>query len=232
MHSLSTTDAHLTYIPFQNIDLADERYRFRLDADEQVRDLIAGLKKSGQSTPIFLSQQGNGSLVIVDGHLRCEAIRRIREHGVWEKMLAQIFPVGHLSAWDRFRMLRERNMQGKNAFGLVERGRFFKQFLMEGIPVQRIAAEMGLSVHDVEDLSELTSATKEISILINHADMSPAYALMLLRRYEGWIKTTNAAHAGRVAEKLVAHLKKEPVTMKSWRFLLDFYWDGDRPFMS
>ncbi len=233
MNLIGTPDTQLLYIPFQQILLTADRYRFRLLDTAPVEDLAVSLKRSGQTHPIYLEQTGADICVILDGHHRCEAIKSIRDNGgVWEKVLAQIVPSIGFSTLDRFRLIHEKNMNGKNPYGLIERGRFFKCFLDLGLAVQQISAETGFSAHAIEDLAELAPINNELGLMLNHADIEPVFAAMLHRRYEAWRRTPFAHEAPRVAGQLLQHLKNERITMKSWRFLLDFYWPADRPFMS
>ncbi len=232
-HVIASHDAHLVYVPFSELDLADSRYRFRWHYGPFIDDMRAGLKRSGQTHPALFEQTGPHSYRILDGHRRVDAVRSIRESGgSWEKLLAHVIPEGRLSPLERFHLLRERNLSGKDPFGMIERGRFFSYFIEQGLTAQEISRHCGINGHDVTDFMELAHAPAELGWLLNKANLEPAFALMLARRYHGWKQTAHSNEALLVAQRLVGHAQAERVTMKGWRFLLDFYWPHDRPFLA
>lgn len=230
---ITAFDAHLTYIPFADLDLSDDRYRFRFHYTPLIDDIKSSLRRSGQTHPALFEQTGPHSYRILDGHRRVDAVRAIRENGgSWEKLLAHVVPDGRLSPLERFMLLRERHLNAKDPLGMVERGRFFRFFVNEGVSVQDVSRYTGASGHDVADTIELSRIPSELGWLLNKANLEPAFALMLARRYLGWKESAYSNNALLVAQRLVGHAQAERITMKGWRFLLDFYWPNDRPFMA
>jgi hypothetical protein len=133
---------------------------------------------------------------------------------------------------DRFRIIRDKNVGGENAFGLHEKGCFFKSFLIFGMSLAELAAETGLTAHQVEDHVELAEAHATLVPLLNTTKLDVLFAVMLYRRYQGWLESPYAHVAPIIAKKCLDHAQHEKITMKSWRFLLDFYWGKEAPFMT
>ncbi len=123
------------------------------------------------------------------------------------------------------------NLDDLMGCGLIERAKCFQQFLREGISLQTIGRVCGLDTHAVEDHVELVNTPLDLATLLNRSPLNATMALMLAHRFTGWIKTGYASHALPIARRLLEHAHKEQLTLKSWRYLLDFYWSNDRPFL-
>lgn len=230
---LGTRQAYLNYIPFSFVSLEKQPYRFRIHNAESLALLQSNLIRSGQTHPVTLLESGPEKFLILDGHRRCDAIRLIRENGgSWDKILAHVVPYEHFSLLERFRLLREKNMQVEFPYGLTERGQYFRDFVALGMSAQEIAQESGLSASTVEDTIDLAQVRPELAVHINKTSLEPVFALMLSRRFNGWLQSPHAPQAEKIALKILSHLVQEKITMKSWRFLLDFYWGGDCPFLT
>lgn len=230
---LGTREAYLNYIPFSFVSLEEQPYRFRLSDAESLATLQTSLMRSGQSHPVTLLETAHEKFLLLDGHRRCDAIRLIRENGgAWDKVLAHVVPYERYSLNERFRFLREKNLLGESPYGLTERGQFFRDFVALGMSVQEMAQECGLPANTIEDTIDLSQARPELVTLLNKFPIEPIFALMLHRRFTGWMQSPHAAQAEATAKKILSHVMKEKITMKSWRFLLDFYWDGDHPFLT
>ena len=230
---LGTREAYLNYIPFSLLALNEQPYRFRFADQPAVASLAASLARSGQTHPVTLLEASPEKYLVLDGHRRCDAIKLILENGgAWEKILAHVVPYGNFPLIDRFRLLLDKNINGESAYGLMERGQFFRDFIALGLTVHQIAVEACLAPHVVEDTIDLCRTRSSLSCLLNRSTIEPVYALMLQRRFEGWLHSPYAAAAETVAAKLLKHAETEKLTMKSWRFLLEFYWQDGRPFLS
>lgn len=229
---ITTVDSHATYIPFPSISCEESAFRFHLSHGPAVEAIRASLLKSGQTHPVILQSAGNEKFRVVDGHRRLEAIRLIRESGgSWDKVWSHVLPEDP-APLDLFRLIREKNDLSDQRYGIYERGFLFKQFSQNGLDIPTMAQECSLTVHAVEDHIELTAAHPALAAELNNIDMEPVYALMLHHRFEGWMKTHLADKALPVAKRLLKHARQEKLTIKSWRFLLDFYWSKDRLFLN
>lgn len=232
-NTIASLDAHLTYIPFSHIDMSETRYRFRLPDAGAVLELGASLTRSGQTHPALLEKTDAERYVILDGHRRADAIRGIHASGgTWHKLLAHVVSSHKLTPIARFRLLRERHLSGKDSLGLIERGRFFRSFVQQGVSVHEAAQQCAMTINEIEDLIELAGVPANLAWLLNRSRLDPTLALMLARRYHGWSQGQRASHALRAAQRLVGHAHDKRPSMKAWRFLLDFYWIDGRPFMS
>ena len=221
-------DAHLGYIPVSLI-AQETPFCFRRDDESSVEKIRASLSHSGQTHPALLEQLANGRFRIIDGHRRVAAIQRIlRTGGAWEKILAHVVP----SAEPRLvlRWLTHRNT-GPLALKSTERGAFFAWARSAGTDVPLMARECGLTISEIEDSLELAGAPRELATLIDDAGLAPLYAVMLLRRYLAWSRSTEGPLALAAVRRLLEESRKSPLTIKSWRFLLDFYWSPRGPFM-
>lgn len=229
---LETIEHQVAYVPLHHIVLQKE-FRFRLMDEKKLAALQNSLTKSGQTHPLLIEEIEPSEYRIVDGHLRFDALYEIKKAGgSWEKVLSQILPAGQCSALDRFQLLRQKNMEGENPFGLYERACFFKKSFQDGVSIKTIANETGYSSHLVEDHIELSAARLPLAELINASSLNATFALMLHHRYEAWLQTSYAEQANSIASRVLDHAALEKHTTKSWRFLLDFYWNKNRPFLS
>lgn len=229
---LETIDHQVAYIPLHHI-VSQKEFRFRLANEKRLANLQNSLVKSGQTHPLLIEEVEPNEYRIVDGHMRFDALFEIKKlGGSWDKVLAQILPLGQCSALDRFRLLRQKNMESENPYGLYERACFFKKSFQDGIAIKTMAEETGFSSHVVEDHIELSLTRPPLAQLINDSPLEATLALMLHHRYEGWLHTTYAEQANSIANRVLDHALQEKHTTKSWRFLLDFYWNKNRPFLS
>jgi hypothetical protein len=231
MNLIAVRETQLGYIPVAQI-AEDTPYCLRSAGDAAVVEIRSSFLRHGQTHPLVLEALSDGKFGILDGHRRLAAVRLIHaEGGTWHKLLAHVVP-GNLTALDRFRILRERNDGADRTFGLAERGRLFAAFRRFGLCVATLANECGMTVAEVEDCLELADAPPTLAARIDRVRLNPVYAAMLVRRYRGWTTGPHAARADQTVSLLLGHAATEPLTIKTWRFLLDFYWDGDRPFMA
>lgn len=93
-----------------NLSALDERYgRLRVKDQHQERQLMASLEEHGQQDAIWAVAEGEGRYVVVDGHKRVGALRRLRRDMVkamvWEGPLAPVLAAAY----------RASNRQGYNA---------------------------------------------------------------------------------------------------------------------
>lgn len=221
-------DAHLGYIPVSQI-LMETPYRFRRPDAAAVDRLRASLSATGQTHPALLEERTDGYFRIIDGHRRIAAMRKIQaQGGTWDKILAHVVhaPTPALA----LRWITRRNT-GALSFGATERGALYTWAQAAGVPTPLIARECGLTISEVEDGLELAEAPPALALLIDEARLEPLFAVMLLRRYNAWTRTHNGPLALPTAARILEQNRKSPLTIKGWRFLLDFYWSEDRPFM-
>lgn len=229
---METVEIQVSYVPFAQI-VNESDYRFRLSDEKFTASLKNTLVKSGQTHPLLLEEISDNQYRILDGHRRYDAIRLVREQGgTWEKMLALVIPQQETTALERFRRIKARNMTSDNGFGLFEKAAFFKKFYEEGLTIKTIAEECAMTIHATEDAIELAAARPALGALINGAAIETTHALMLHHRYEAWMSTPHAPHADAAVHRILDHVRNEKPTIKSWRFLLDFYWRKDRPFQA
>jgi len=231
MNFTAVRESHLAYIPVAHI-VDDPAFCFRQPADPMIADIRSSFLRHGQTHPVTLETLSDGKYRVLDGHRRYRAVAQIRaEGGAWEKLLAHALPVG-LSPLDQFRVLRERNDGASSSFGLAERSRFFAALWRQGVGVAAIAAEYSFSVAEVEDHLELAEAPAHLAVRLDEVPMGVTFAAMLARRYAGWSAGPYTAQAEGILSALLNHAATESLTIKSWRFLLDFYWGNGRPFMT
>lgn len=228
MNLVPVRDSHLGYIPVSQI-VDDNLYRFRRTDAEAVSAIRASLVRSGQTHPMLLEAMSDGGFRVLDGHRRLEAARAILSAGgTWHKLLAHVVVSPRPAAI--LRWLHGRN-EGERGYGPTERGRLFTWARGAGLDNSRIAQETGLTMADVEDLMDLAEAPDDLAALIDDARLDSLFASMLFQRYRAWKLTRNGPHALDTAARIIDQSRRSPLTIKGWRFLLDFYWSEDQPFM-
>lgn len=231
MNFTPVRETHHSYVPVTHI-VEDASLFFRRSEEPAITDIQASLARHGQAHPVTVESLSDGKYRLLDGHRRLAAVRQIHATGgTWHKLLAHVLPAG-LTALDRFRVVRERNDVVDRSFGFSERGRFFAAFRKQGLCVATIGRETGLTVAEVEDHLELADMPPALAARLDRVRMSPLFAAMLARRYQSWTNGPYADRVGDVLSRLLGHAASESLTIKSWRFLLDFYWSADRPFMA
>ncbi len=231
MNFIATRETQLGYIPVAQI-LQETPFDFRRAGDSAIDDIRNSLVRHGQAHAVTLEAFSDGKYRLLDGHRRFSAVRKIRsEGGTWHKLLAHVVPPD-LTPLDRFKIIRDRNDAGERSFGITERGRFFFEIRKQGLCVSVIAREYGITIAEVEDHLELAEAPQGLAERLDRTRINAMFAAMLARRYQGWQAGPHADQANDVLMTLLAHASNETLTIKSWRFLLDFYWSGNRPFMA
>lgn len=228
MNLVPVRHSHLGYVPLSQI--VDEMpFRFRRTSSHAVDAIRASFLRGGQTHPLLLEALTDGNFRVIDGYRRLEAAREIsREGGVWPKLLAHVVLPPRPALL--LRWLWARN-GGPGGYAPTETGRLVSWALASGVEGPAIARETGFSVADLEDLLELAETPDELASLIDAARLETRYAAMLLRSYIAWKATRNGPLAIETAARLIDHSRRSPLTVKGWRFLLDFYWSQDRPFM-
>ena len=229
---IKTIETQVAYIPLNQI-ASDPADRFRLVDPKKCAQLKISLLKSGQTHPFLLEKTELEAYRLLDGHQRFEAICKIKdEGGSWEKAMGLIVQSDTTTLLDRFRLVWEKNSSDENRYGLYERSCCFKRFFQLGLSMKTISEVTGFSTHAVEDHIELSAIKPTLAEIVNTSSIEAMYALMLHHRYEAWIQTPYSSQASSIAQRVLDHAKKEKCTTKSWRFLLDFYWNKKRPFLS
>jgi ParB-like chromosome segregation protein Spo0J len=228
MNLIPVRDAHLGYIPVTQL-VVDNVYRFRRPDAAATENLRASLTRSGQTHPMLLEAMDDGLFRVLDGHRRLEAARLvISGGGTWHKLLAHVVIAPTPAAI--LRRLLSKNA-GEQGYGPTERGRLFAWAQAAGVEIRTIAREGGSTSAEVEDLLELAEAPDELSALIDRAKLDTLFAVMLFRRYRAWRTTRSGPLALETAARIIEQGRRSPLTIKGWRFLLDFFWTSDRPFM-
>ena len=228
MNLVPVRNSHLGYIPVSQI-IDETPFRFRRADDRPVEAIRISFLRGGQTHPVLLEALSDGNFRVVDGYRRLDAARAIaRQGGLWPKVLAHVVVAPKPALL--FRWLWSRN-GGPGGYGPTESGRLIGWALASGVDGQTVAAETRLSTADLEDLLELAEAPDELARLIDDARLETRYAAMLLRRFVAWKSTRNGPLALETAARLIEHSRRSPLTIKGWRFLLDFYWSNDQPFM-
>ena len=228
MNLVPVRNSHLGYIPVSQI-LDETPFRFRRPDARAVDGLRASLLRGGQTHPLLLEALSDGNFQVIDGYRRLQAARDIYSHGdSWPKLLAHVVLPPTPSVL--LRWLWARN-GGPGGYAPTEMGRLVSWALASGVEGPVIARETGLTAADLEDLLELSETPEELASLIDAARLETRYAAMLLRSYNAWKLTRNGPLAIETAARLIEHSRRSPLTVKGWRFLLDFYWLQDRPFM-
>jgi ParB-like chromosome segregation protein Spo0J len=228
MNLVPVRDSHLGYIPVSQI-VDDNLYRFRRPNAESVEGIRASLVRSGQTHPMLLEAMSDGAFRVLDGHRRLAAARAvIAAGGTWHKLLAHVVLAPR--APSILRWLYARN-EGERGYGPTERGRLFSWAQGAGMEIRAIARETGLTLAEVQDLIDLAEAPEELAELIDRAGLDTIFASMLYQRFRAWRMTRNGPLAVETAARIIDQGKKSPLTVKGWRFLLDFFWSHDTPFM-
>ncbi len=228
MNLVRVRDTHLGYISVSQI-VDESPFRFRRPNAGIVEGLRLSLLRTGQTHPMLLETLSDGNFRVLDGHRRLAAVRAIHaEGGSWDKILAHV--VAAPSPLQIFRTLQARN-DGTTAYAPTELGRLIAWAQGSGIDAAVIARESGLSPAGVDDLLDLAEAPDDLAALIDHAHLDARFGAMLLRRFRSWKSTHNGPLAIETAARIIEQSRKSPLTLKGWRFLLDFYWAADRPFM-
>lgn len=100
------------------------------------------------------------------------------------------------------------------------------------MPVLEMASIAGLLPPEADDLCELEKTPEALLPAVNQAKVPASFALLLLRQHALWKNTVHAALADTAARRVFEHARDEQPTMKAWRFLIDFYWGENRPFLA
>lgn len=225
-------ESTLSKIPLSQI-LEDAAFDYRLPDPEQNEILLKELERLAQLHPIFLEEAAPGQFLILDGHRRFEAFLKLHSKSrEWDAILAHVVPKTELTPQIRFQILRDRNFYGDFSYGLYEKSLFVKDFIRRGLSLIDIGKELRLPVHTIMDIIECAESPAPLARHLNKSPIAPLYAVMLLRKYRGWKKSSHSSMAEAVSARLLEHAKKESLTMKSWKFYLEFYWGIDRPFMA
>ena len=228
MNLVRVRDTHLGYISVSQI-VDESPFRFRRPNAEAVEDLRLSFLRSGQTHPMLLETLSDGNFRVLDGHRRLAAVRSIHARGgSWHKILAYL--TASPTPIQIFRSLLARN-DGDGAYAPTELGRLLAWAQGSGIETSVIARGSGLSLTDVDDLLDLAEAPEDLAAVIDKAGLAPLFAAMLFRRFRSWRATRHGPFAIETASRLIEQSKKSALTIKGWRFLLDFYWADDRPFM-
>jgi len=228
MNLVRVRDTHLGYISVSQI-VDESPYRFRRANAAAVENIRQSFLRSGQTHPMLLETLSDGNFRVLDGHRRLTAVRAIHSAGgAWQKILAHV--VASPSPLQIFRALQARN-DGDGAFAPTELGRLLAWAQGSGIDMTVIARESGLSVAEVDDLLDLAETPDDLAALVDGAHLDARFGAMLLRRFLSWKATHNGPLAIDTAARIIEHSQRSSLTVKGWRFLLDFYWADDRPFM-
>ncbi len=219
-----------SYVPFTALDLSDRSFCFR--PGSAVDTLASSLRERGQLEPILLERRAQ-SYRCLDGFRRIDAVAAIRNAGeTWHDVWAIVYDRDQLDDLARFRLLWTRNQTNGRGYHVQEIGRLFQHFLHAGLTFQQIGQISQLSFHDIEDYLDLADADATLIPLLNGPSLPLSHALMLHHRYRGWIRSPYSALAPKIAARILQHAQSEAVSLSAWRFLLDFYWQGDRPFLA
>ena len=221
-----------TFIPLRHLSAsAAEPFYFRLPNDERDEALRASLSASGQQDSMVILEESN-ALTVLDGHRRLCAIRKIKQNGGEWEQVSVLRLSGRPSPASVFRFLAERHRGGDASYSVMEWARFTKAAEEAGLTLEEIARITGQPIHEVEDASDLAGAQARAAALLNETRLLASQALLLYRRWEEWCDRIGGARADEVLKAIVLHVRTAPPTPRSWRFLLDFYWKPDSPFMA
>ncbi|MEK6608241.1 MAG: ParB/RepB/Spo0J family partition protein [Myxococcota bacterium] len=88
---MTLPEAPLRNVPIDRIDFDDRRFQIRLDP--RSGNLLDSLRRDGQLVPVVLQAQG-GRFRVIDGHRRCEVLRRLGA----ENVRAMALPVSDAEA--------------------------------------------------------------------------------------------------------------------------------------
>jgi len=219
-------------VRFSEISAEEKPFAFRLPsaaADSALKSEIAML---GLIYPITVEAVEPGRFVIIDGYRRFHAIQSLKKEGAnWEEIPAVIFDSGQLLTHEKLILLREKNMAGENAYKPFEKARLLDEFQKRGLSREEMAEHCGLTQSEIQTYLFLTEAPESFVNLIIDNEIPDAFSLSLINRYRQWQMSPYKNEADNIAEKIVRHLKEGPLSILSWKFLLDFYW-AERPFMT
>lgn len=218
-------------LPLSKIDWEKGIYSFRQKPINHA-DLKKDMEKLGQLFPITVEQFSNGNTRLLDGFKRCQAASKLQtQDASFGELNVELIPSSQLSEIGRFKLICDKNLYANKSFGLAEQASLIKFFHQRGLSLKNMSDFSPYSLHQLEDLLDLAESTSPFSQIVNKADLDPAMGVMLWRRYQGWIQTPYKKEANQVAKNLVEIADKEKVSIKSWRFYLDFYWkeDGTQP---
>lgn len=229
---LNAVEGHITYVPFPTVKCAESVFRFRLLNPAREDRLKDELIKWGQLHPVTVEEAAPNEFNVLDGHRRCDAVARIRENGSWEKIMVHVLPAEKLTLQEKFQLLKDRNFKGDNAYGLYEKGLFLKTFHERGLAIKEMAGTAEMAPKEVEQFVELAKMPLAVGKLVNEARLSVSLALILGRRIQEWLKTPYVSHVDAIVKDLLDAAAREDTSPKAWQFLLDFYWNGPRPFMA
>lgn len=220
-------ESDIQTLSMEELDKSDRTYSFRQPRPERQAVLRRELIQLGQLQPLSVEEVGEGGWRILDGFGRLDLFKKLN----WREVRCRIFPSGRLSEQDRFRLLLESNFFGPTPYGLIDRARFVKSFYDCGVTFDELGRTTRYTLHELEDLFDLTDCDDFLGPCLNRSRLEPVFARMLARRYDRWIRTGYIREARKIARTLLRRAGRESVTIKIWRFYLDFYWEGERPSM-
>jgi ParB-like chromosome segregation protein Spo0J len=95
----------------KEIEIAHLHLRYahtRIERPERISSLASSIERFGQIIPVIALREGRGSLVLIDGYLRVEAVQRCRRDTVvaeiWEckeeEALVEVLARAHTRKWD------------------------------------------------------------------------------------------------------------------------------------
>jgi hypothetical protein len=230
---LTTITTEVRTVHLGEIDWDDKTYLIRNTTAEFESTLLSDLKRNRQKYPVSLLEKPTGGYTILDGFARAKAILTLaNKEGIPAAVQAEVFPQIGLTPQAAFERLCLTNMSGPYAYGAFDKGRFFSLFLERGLTIREMASHTKLTPHEVEDWIEIGQAPMEVGALLNDSKLNPLYIAMLTRHARGWLKTRFQKEALETVKTLIDKGQTEVITMKIWRFYLDFFWNGDRPFMA
>lgn len=218
----------LKKIPLKEIDKSPSPYDFRTPNCFYSLTLKKELQNLGQLYPITVEERENGKFTLLDGFRRFRSFTAIQKADYhFSEIHSQVIPAGQLTDLKRFQLLRDKNFYGEKSYGLVAKGRFLKHFYNRGLSMELLSHQTKLSIQEIDDHIDLAEADPIFSALSSRVQLEPIYAAMLWRQYRGWVRGPYQKQARYIARKLLGLSKKEPITMKTWRFYLDFYWKSN-----
>ena len=228
MNLVPVRDSHLGYISVSQI-VDENPYRFRRPDLGAVETIRLSFLRSGQTHPMLLEAMDDGNFRVIDGHRRLDAVRAIYARGgFWPRVLAHVVTTHRPSALLHFLYIRN---DGARGFAPTELGRLLSWAQGAGLDARAIARETKLTLAEIDDLLEIAEAPDELGALIDRTRLEPVFGAMLLRRFHAWTRTRNGPLAIGTAARIIEQSRKSHITVKGFRFLLDFYWADDRPFM-
>lgn len=204
------------------------------DDDLAIGELAAFILAGGTYPPLEVRPRAEGGVWIVDGHLRCRALRLLDSRGQLERTPNKENPKV-LEAWvnvtpftgnDAERVLRLDTSSRRKDIGDLARGRIYTRLLALNWTPQQIATRTGKPLPTIQRILTLASGNTDVHQMVKAGEVKPTIAAQAVKTHgdkAGAVLGAALVEAKAIGKKRVTNAVLKP--KKGWRLCSD----GDLP---